>query len=150
MLQWFRSSLIRVLFSWGKQTWMSLQWGKPLKHISRTMHTLRTIFICRLTRVLSSSGLHLHPSLHPSPVQAVLTVLLDLSGTPGAMPPLTESRLGLTQTLTGSSLEAALEEVLQLWPLSPASCESADTGLSSNFPYCCKMLHNRNILNHCD
>ncbi|XP_029586387.1 uncharacterized protein LOC115172782 [Salmo trutta] len=53
-------------------------------------------------------------------VQAVLTMLLDLSGTPGAMPPLTESRLGLTQTLTGSSLE----EVLQLWPLSPASCGS--------------------------
>ncbi|XP_064784568.1 glutamyl-tRNA(Gln) amidotransferase subunit A, mitochondrial-like isoform X2 [Oncorhynchus masou masou] len=41
--------------------------------------------------------------------------------TPGATPPLTESRLGLTLTLTGSSRKAALEEVLQLWPLSPAS-----------------------------
>ncbi|XP_055718809.1 glutamyl-tRNA(Gln) amidotransferase subunit A, mitochondrial-like isoform X2 [Salvelinus fontinalis] len=57
-------------------------------------------------------------------VQAVLTVPLDLSGTPGATPPLTESRLGLTQTLTRSSQEAALEEVLQLWPLSSASCGS--------------------------
>lgn len=71
------------------------------------------------------------PSLHYFPVQAVLTVLLDLSGTPGAMLPLTESRQGLKWTLTGSSLEAALEEVLQPWPLSPASCESADPGLRS-------------------
>lgn len=46
-------------------------------------------------------------------------------GTPGAMLLHTDSSQVQHRTLTGLSLEEALEEALQLWPLSPATCEGA-------------------------
>lgn len=147
MLRWSRNFLTKGLFSWGKSTWMSLLWGKGIVingsvlTVSNEYFQTPYYFINSLMK-LFYGFLHIQKETFlitgwqfsylfidrfiSLTVRAVLTGLSVRWGTPGAILRPTESRQRQHQTLTGSSQEEVQEEVLQLWPHSPATCEGTE------------------------
>lgn len=108
---------------------MSLQWGKTeVLHISLvavkgkvayTFVHIAAVLCCESPAVFGPTRCRF------SPGPAVPTGCSVRSGTPGATLLPTESRPGeRRQTLIGLSPEEAQEEVVPLWPHSPASCKT--------------------------